>query len=622
MRFVNRFLELAKSYPDKSIPLEKIFEGASVSESEQIIDAMYAIADRRIRSGTPISIEELSSSIPDLVTDSSIMDAAIEISILGMTESGCTRDQAIHIISETQSSKITESMINESESITTILQNAICRINPILKDLPSLFGRPDNDGQARYELRRIIGCGNQGTVYEAVDRVFADEGEPSFVAVKIYHNADVKPSMKEGARARRVRHKNVASVIDQGQSAGGEYYVTYELIEGRSFDEWVKHRTTPLRQREACQLVIDIARGIQSAHAVGVIHRDIKPSNILINRMNEPIITDFGIAHTDSTDPRLCSQYGTRGSLAFMAPEQYDGSSDGAMPSVDIYAIGGILYWLLFDKYANGNTVSDAITWLEKRSQGGPHRLKRWDIDERLKSILTRALSVDPADRYQSAESFAQDLESYLAFMPIPWLEEPLHTKAVHFAKRNPIVVALNIAVMVLVGVSIWIRVDSMADIRFENAQSQNSLEIEKLNSQVAFEQERVEQVKEKSRLVQVLVESWSGVLNGSGGEDYTASNLLFLYMVSTSGLLADDPEYTEKILNRRIDVAKDYLASIDQETASPIRLALWHETIGSWYENNDDEQSKFHYKEAASLVQEYASGDTVWLESLLRAGM
>ncbi|PCI11317.1 hypothetical protein COB72_01005 [bacterium] len=621
MMIVNRFVGIAEKFPDKSIPLDKVFIDARQEESDDIVEAMYVIANRRLNAGHPIEINELTDSIPFIVEDDAVRDAAIEISIRGLTASGVSHEKALETILEATSPSIPESKVIESEKVSAILRETITGIQQNDIQLPAQFGRDGYDGQARYELRRILGSGNQGTVYEATDRVFQEEGLPSLVALKIFHSdSDPDRSKKEGARARRVRHKNLARVIDQGESEDGKSYVTYELIEGQPLDAWVKQRRTPLTTQQTCKIVIDLARGVQSAHTAGVIHRDIKPTNILMNRDDEPVITDFGIAHAVSSDPRLCSHYGTRGSLAFMAPEQFDQTSDGSMPSVDVYALGGILYWLTTGKFPNGDTVAEAMTWLEERNEGGPRRIHDWTIDGRLQSIIYRALAVESSQRYQSPEMIAQDLEDYLAFRSLPWLDRSVVVKTQLFTRRNPLVVGLLVLIVLSVGIGVGGSVSSRANIRYERAQAEAALSIEQLNGKIILEQDRVRQVQDKATLVRVFMKAWSDSIKTGKDESLTASSLFFLHMVSTSGILDNDPEYAEKIFNQRIEVAEEYLASIDVQQSSPIQLAFWHEMLGMWYQGEDILKSKSHLLVASALLEEYAPADTIWRDRLAEA--
>lgn len=615
---VNRFVAIAEKYPYGSIPLDKVFEDAEQSESDEIVEAMYVIARRRQKAGSPLGIDELTNTVPFIIEEDTVRDAAIDISIQSLTASGYSYDRAVQAIMESTSSAVSQTSLAESEQINQVLLESITDIRRSVVELPCSFGSKGYDGQARYELRRILGSGNQGVVYEAIDTVFQEENLPSLVAVKVFHSdVDPEESKKEGARARRVRHKNVARVIDQGQAEDGQSYVTYELIEGQSLDAWVKQLPTPLTHRKACEIIIQLARGVQSAHAAGVIHRDLKPTNILMNRDDQPVITDFGISFAAASDPRLSSHYDTRGSLAFMAPEQYSDTSDGSIPSVDVYALGGVFYWLLTQRFPNGDTVNDALRWLELRNEGGPERFDDWNMDRRLKGIVCKALAMDPSARYQSSEMLAKDIEDYLDNRPIAWQMESVPQKMILFTKRNPVAVLLVLFLLLSISTGVGGVENARAGIRYERAQAASMLNIEQLNSQIEVEQERVRQVQDKAKLVRQIMVAWSDSVKTGENEKLTAANLFFLHLISSSGMLDDDPEYVEQVIKNRIKVAENYLATRELQNVSPIELAMWHEMLGLWYEDQDAMQSQNHYNIVSSLIAQYAPTDIVWRDRI-----
>ena len=629
MMIVNRFIELAESYGDHEIPIHHIFHGADLSESDSVVEAMYVIADRRASSGKPVEISEITSGIPDLVECKSVLDAAIDICLDGLVSRGYSKDDAYDTILQSTASVLDKESIEESADVAAFIEHSTRQNTIQVRRLPIDFGNDDLDGRKRYDLRRFLGSGSQGIMYEAVDRIFAEEGHPSLVAIKIAHeDQDGDRSLLEGARARRVRHKNVARVHDCGQVASGESYVTYEYIDGLQLDAWIKNRQSPLSPREACSLVAKLAEGVQSAHNAGVIHRDLKPSNILMTRENDPIVTDFGIAHTSSNDPRLCSYYGTRGSLAFMAPEQYHGSTDGVMPSVDTYALGGLLYWLLTGRFPNGDTVSDAITRLDHNSEVGSENINCRDFDPRLARIVERTLASNLSVRYNSAASLALDLDSYLNKRPILWLDQSWRVKTKLFARRNPIIVSLNFALMGLIGLMVTIWMNSQVQIQLEQAQSISALAIQQaesdahleqvsLNSQIELEQDRVQQLRSRNLMAKNMLQAWSQAADSHGDESLAVSNMLFLYTVSTNGFLDDDHEMAESMLIRRIDIAEEHLATLSPTNSSPIHRAQWHEMLGVWYRDQSNPKGDGHLLAALDLVKTYAPSDLVWNEKL-----
>ncbi|MBL4592067.1 MAG: serine/threonine protein kinase [Phycisphaerales bacterium] len=457
-------------------------------------------------------------------------------------------------------------------------------------------------------------------MYEAVDRIFDESGMPSYVALKIFHGVGKSRNSQEGTRTRRIRHKHIARVFDQGQTEDGEQYVVYELVDGLSLDSWVKHRGESVSPRQACSMIVSIAHGVQSAHNAGIVHRDLKPSNILVNRENEPVVTDFGISQTQNSYEEG-KQYGTRGSLAFMAPEQYDGVNEGAMPSSDIYALGGILYWLITKHFPNGDRVEEAVEWLDNRCDGGPHRLNQWGVDARLYAVISKALSLDPADRYQSVESLAQDLEAYLDNRPIYWLDQSVATQGRLFAKRKPLVVSLVFLVFITTAASIGVWVNMSAALRQERLDAVAAVEMESLQSQLTIEQARIEDLKEKSALLRSLVETWIAVVKESDDPKDARRNLLFLHSLTIDDFVQSDPLLLTDLITKKLQVGEEYLASLKVNSGSPLQIAYWHETLGEWNRDFDLVRARVHLLSALDLVEEYGPNDDVW-QARLREGL
>jgi len=608
MRNVNRFLESVGSDKDKELHLPTIFSGALPTEADEVIEAMYVLGERRASLGDPVGIDEVTQAVRGLIADQRILDAAVDVCMQGLTASGYTEPEAHRLLLESKSTIMDGTDYEGSNSIADLLIETV-RGND---RLPRDFGPAHSGGRARYELRKLIGMGSQGSVYEATDRAFAEQDSAAFVALKIFNTGEERRHTQEGSRARRIRHKNIARVIDQGCTPDDAQYVAYELIEGHTLEKWRSNNQEKLSAKAACRMLIPIAHGVQAAHSVGITHRDLKPANILINRDGEPVVTDFGIAHTENAAPQS-DRRGTRGSLAFMAPEQYDGMVAGPMPSVDIYALGGILFWLVTGRYPNGDTVRAAIDWLEARADGGPGRILDWNVDERLHAIIAKSLSVDPASRYQSVESFAHDLEAYLEHRTIPWLDSSPYRRTILFTKRNPFVVMLLVVLASAVVLAAGIWVDARSTLRHERAVNAAAREIESLQSQLAFEKDRVENIKEKTALLGSLVRTWSSVLNAADDQGRIGTNLLFLHTVSLNEFVREDPVFLNELIAKKIEVGEQYLAQMETSSASPLQIAMWHEVLASWYINSDVMKAAEHLRATVNLLSQYAPADTRW---------
>jgi len=226
-------------------------------------------------------------------------------------------------------------------------------------------------------------------------------------------------------------------------------------------------------------------------------------------------------------------------------------------------------------------------------------------------------LETSPHRRYQSAEAFAEVLTCYLENRPISKIDTNPWVKTVLFCKRNPLV-AISQVVLLLMAVmlgGVWSY--NQGQRRLAEASYQSDMEIERLNSQVAVEKERIDQIKDKARVVRVMIEGWSDAVQVREKESETSSNLLFLHMLTTSGLLDDDPDYANKILNKRNEVAEQYLASKSYQELSPIHRALWHEMLANWYKDSDSKLYGMHLSTARELVNKFAPADDIWIGRL-----
>ncbi len=272
--------------------------------------------------------------------------------------------------------------------------------------------------------------GADSFVYRAVDRRLSDEGSAARVAIKIHDSG--ASTLKEAIAARRVHHDHVVQILDSGETENGESFLVCELVAGGDLSE----ADVPMNPRRACRLMAEVAEGIQALHNAGLVHADLKPQNILLTERGTSKIADFNLASGIDT-PRK------GGNRAFAAPESLDDA--GAAPPSDIYALGGILYYLLTGRLPNGETRED----IERRLRNGPPP-QAPGISRDLDRICLRALEADPADRYPSAAQFAEDLRRWLAHEPIPWLPTPVPRRALLWMRRHPVHATIAFALLVI----------------------------------------------------------------------------------------------------------------------------------------------------------------------------
>ncbi|MUL42713.1 serine/threonine protein kinase [Streptomonospora sp. PA3] len=249
-----------------------------------------------------------------------------------------------------------------------------------------------------YMIRRRIGQGGMGVVYQAVD-----PRQDRLVAVKVLrsevagdHVARARLA-REVATMRRVHSPNVAEVIDADTDAELPWVVT-EYIPGPTLDSTVTDHG-PLRGRALTRFISGLARAIDDIHAADVIHRDLKPGNVIISN-GEPIVIDFGIAH--AVDGAKLTQTGTFvGTPSYLSPEVIEGTDLG--PATDIHAWGATVAFASTGTPPYGSGSFEVIFF---RILNGEINLD--GMPPELQPLVQAAVSRDMSARPTAAELVAQ----------------------------------------------------------------------------------------------------------------------------------------------------------------------------------------------------------------------
>ena len=256
-----------------------------------------------------------------------------------------------------------------------------------------------------YELRRLIGVGGFGRVYEAHDSV-----HDSLVAVKILrHSADAAAREQfrtESQVAAQVSHPNLCPIYATGELDDGRPYLVMELFH-RTLRDVLRREEVPNVPR-VLRIVRDVARGLDALHSVGLIHRDVTPANVLLSRTGERVaLTDFGLAVRHDYTGRIA----TAGTILFMSPEQWNAEGN-LTPKSDVYNLGAVLYRGLSGRHPfEGPPEAIRANVLGERPT--TPREFRFDLDPRLDPLVLRPLEKNPADR-PTAREFADEIDAYL----------------------------------------------------------------------------------------------------------------------------------------------------------------------------------------------------------------
>ncbi len=257
----------------------------------------------------------------------------------------------------------------------------------------------------RYEIIDKVGSGGMADVYRAKCHRLN-----RYVAMKILkpeYSSDrnfVSKFRAEAQSAAGLSHPNIVNVYDVGDD-DGLYYIVMELVEGITLKKFIERKGT-LEIKEAIGISIQIAQGMEAAHANHIIHRDIKPQNIIISRDGKVKVTDFGIAKAATSN--TVSQNAV-GSVHYLSPEQARGGYSDEKS--DIYSLGVTLYEMLCGKvpFAGDNSVSVALSHIN--DEATPIREIRPDVPVSIEKIVQKCMQKKPERRYLSASELIADLK-------------------------------------------------------------------------------------------------------------------------------------------------------------------------------------------------------------------
>ena len=270
---------------------------------------------------------------------------------------------------------------------------------------------------SHFEILEFIGKGGFGEVYRArdtdLDRTVALKVLPEAVSADPAGRARFR---REARAASRLTHPNVCTIYEFGEQ-GTRTFIAMEFVAGRTLKERIWE--SPLAPMEALDVAIQIAEGLASAHAIGILHLDIKSANIVLTASGNAKILDFGLARLaasgqhpplDSETWAMETTVGTvAGTLPYMAPEQLRGRQMD--PRTDQFAFGVVLFELLSGRLPfSGTTVYETSN--ATLSQDPPALASLVPgLPPQLGWIVQRMLAKDPADRFASSDEVSAALK-------------------------------------------------------------------------------------------------------------------------------------------------------------------------------------------------------------------
>jgi serine/threonine-protein kinase len=265
-----------------------------------------------------------------------------------------------------------------------------------------------------YQLLEKLGQGAMGVVYRA-RQVSLDR----LVAVKVLHpkyasSPEVWERLqREAHAAARLSHNNVVQAIDVG-SAGSQHYFVMELVEGKTVrEELDAGKVYP--EREAVEIVLQVAQALAHAHRRGLIHRDVKPANIVLTAEGGAKLADLGLARSTEDEATARSERGWLiGTPFYIAPEQIKGRSD-VDGRADLYSLGATLYHMVTGRPPFHQKKVDAVLDAHLTEKVTPPDHVVPDLSAGLGEVVELLLAKDRRKRYRNADDLVIDLECLLA---------------------------------------------------------------------------------------------------------------------------------------------------------------------------------------------------------------
>lgn len=273
-----------------------------------------------------------------------------------------------------------------------------------------------------YRLLLEIGKGATGVVYKAESL-----RDKKIVAVKVLHPfSGRKPDfiqrlLREADLLKRLEHPNIVKGFDRGK-IGDRHYFVMEYVEGRTLADLI-HEKSALSEQEAARICLEVARGLDAAHARRILHRDIKPANIILTRDGMVKIMDFGLGRMES-DTGLTIIGSIIGTPIYISPEQACGDIQLDIRT-DLYSLGITLYHMLVGEppFAECNTsllltkkITDAVPLIRTRKD---------DLSEQIGYIVHKLCAKDKKNRYANPGEAVRDLEKFLGGKLSPPAESP-----------------------------------------------------------------------------------------------------------------------------------------------------------------------------------------------------
>jgi serine/threonine protein kinase/Tol biopolymer transport system component len=263
---------------------------------------------------------------------------------------------------------------------------------------------------SHYRITDKLGEGGMGVVYKAEDTNLKRPVALKFLAAHLLGDEDVKARFRrEAEAAAALNHPNICHVYEISE-VEGKTFIAMAFLEGEGLDK--KIEAGPLKLKEALDIAIQVAQGLQAAHEKKIVHRDIKPANLMVSDSGSKqlvTIMDFGLAQLADRS-KLTRTDETMGTVTYMSPEQTYGMDLDRR--TDIWSLGVVIYEMVTGQQPFKGHYDKAVMYSITNEQPEPMTALRTGVPMELEWLVGKCLAKEATERYQSTADMVVDLEA------------------------------------------------------------------------------------------------------------------------------------------------------------------------------------------------------------------
>lgn len=278
----------------------------------------------------------------------------------------------------------------------------------------------------KYQIEDTLGAGGMGLVLRGFDTAIERSVAIKVLPAELSQDPTALARfLAEAKSAGKLNHPNTVTIYEIAQE-GDTYYLVMELVSGGTAWDFIQQEQA-YSVKEATRIVLESCLGLEAAHAAGLVHRDIKPANLLLAADGLVKVSDFGLAKRTRSESLAVTQEGqVLGTPYYMSPEQCEAAAIDSRS--DIYSLGATYYSLLTGKCPyeeSGNAVQ--VMYAHCNSPAPDPRSVRAEIPPACCQIITRAMAIQPDERYPTMEAMRRDLQAVLSTLSGDSIDLPSH---------------------------------------------------------------------------------------------------------------------------------------------------------------------------------------------------